>query len=139
SARGREDDAGGSGRLEHAHGADDVHLSVVGRLGDGGGDVGLRGQVDADVGTDLPEELAQQCVADVELFEARRVRDVLALSGRQVVDDDDLVATGDKRVHDVRADEARAPGDERPHGNILGNRMFVTFEGLDGSGKSTQA
>jgi dTMP kinase len=39
----------------------------------------------------------------------------------------------------VRADEARASGHDRPHGPYRTAAVFVTFEGVDGSGKTTQA
>ena len=44
---------------------------------------------------------------------------VLALPGRERVDDGDLVAAGDERVHDVGADEAGAACHHRAHGRIL--------------------
>ncbi len=49
---------------------------------------------------------------------AARLGHVLALAVREVVDDDHLVAARDQGIDDVRADEARAPCDDRPHGLV---------------------
>ena len=100
-------------RLQHAQQADDVDLGVEGRPLDRRDDVGLRGEMEDRVRLDLER------IADVVLHKAGRGVDVLPPSGRQVVDDGDLVAARDERVHDVRADESRTSGDDRSHGCIL--------------------
>ena len=51
-------------------------------------------------------------VEDVERPEPRVRMEVLGRACRQVVDDADLVSAGDQRVHEVRADEPGAAGDE---------------------------
>jgi dTMP kinase len=101
------------------------------------------------VGRDVFEEVDQRlAVADVRLDQTRAVRkrllDVLALAGRQVVDDHHLVTALKKGVDYVRPDEPGASCDHGFHaagdgsvGAVPG--LFVTIEGIDRSGKSTQA
>jgi dTMP kinase len=76
---------------------------------------------------------------NVALAELRTRRDVLPLPPRQVIEHVHLVPAREQRVDDVRADEARASGHDRPHAPYRTAAVFVTFEGLDGSGKTTQA
>jgi hypothetical protein len=58
-------------------------------------------------------------VADVLLEEARAGVDVLALAGREVVDDRHLVAAREQGVDEVRPDESRTPCHRRPHGTVV--------------------
>ena len=53
----------------------------------------------------------------IEQWRARgeRVGEVLALAGRQVVEHDDVVAAFHQCIDEVRADEARSPGNQSPH------------------------
>ena len=63
------------------------------------------------------------------------------LSPGEVVEDVHLVAACEKRLDDVRADEAGPTGDDGPHAaRILGPvGVLIAIEGIDGSGKGTQA
>ena len=74
--------------------------------------------------------------------------DVLAATRAEVVERDHLVPTRDQGVDEVGADEAGPAGDESAHRCSVESRagrwsnvpaMFVSFEGLDGCGKTTQA
>ena len=116
AAGGGEDDlrARAARRLEHLHGADDVDRGVVLGARDRGHHVGLRGEVEDDVG------LAElEAVADVALRRSvGRGVQVLALAGREVVDDDHLVAALDETVDEVRPDEPGATGYDRPHASV---------------------
>ena len=56
----------------------------------------------------------RRSVGDVDLGEAHAGRQPVGVAGREVVDHEYLVAVSHERVHDVRADEARPTGHERP-------------------------
>src|SRR4051794_4471072 len=102
-----------------------------------------------DVRPELLEYAAERlAVANVCLDQSRAIRkrllDVLALARRDVVDDDNLVATLEQSVDNIRTDEPSASSDHGFHaagdgsvGAVPG--LFLTIEGIDRSGKSTQA
>ena len=97
-------------RLEEPDRPEDVDLAVEVGARDRHAHVGLRGQVQARLRAGLGEGLLHGLpVADVGDDELGGRVDVLRLPVGEVVEDDDLVAAGDERVDDVRADEARAP------------------------------
>ena len=57
--------------------------------------------------------------ADVVLDEGRSPVDVVAATGRQVVEHDDVVSAREQRVDEVGADEPGPAGDERAHRSSL--------------------
>jgi hypothetical protein len=107
------------GGLEDVDRADHVVHGVLVGSCDGDADVGLRREVEARVGTEVREDVAER-LADVPLHELGASGDVLAQPAREVVDHQDVVAAREQRVGEVRADEARAAGHDRPHAPILG-------------------
>ena len=104
-------------RFEHPDRADHVRLGVVDGAVDRNPDICLRGEVEHRLGPHLVEELVER-LADVLHMEHGPVGHVLALPGRQRVDDGDFVAAGDERVDHVGADEAGPACHHRPHGSI---------------------
>jgi hypothetical protein len=68
--------------------------------------------VEADLGLGLAESLVEGADEDAPLHEPGGGVDVLAPAAAEVVDDDDVVAAGEQRVDEVRADEAGPAGDE---------------------------
>src|SRR5204862_1667417 len=126
-------------RLEHPDRADDVDGCIeIGPL-DRHAHVDLRAEVEAHVGPHLREQRSGSGadVAHVQLCVAPR--QVLALAARQVVEHVDLVAAREEGVDDVRADEARASCHDRPQAPYGTASVFLSLEGVDGSGKTTQA
>jgi hypothetical protein len=101
-------------RLEHLDRAEHVHVGVVDRPVDRDANVDLRGQVEADRGPRVGEDLTEP-LANVLLDDRHAVGHVLVLPVREVVDDGHLVAARQQRFDDVRADEPGAPCDDRPH------------------------
>ena len=104
--------------LEDVDRAEDVHGGILVRALDRDADVRLRGEVEHGLRPDLVEDVVER-LADVALDERRARGDVLALAGRERVDDDDLVTARGERVDDVGADEAGAACDDHAHGRIL--------------------
>ena len=116
AARGEDEPRpGGASGFEDAHRPDDVDLGVEDGPLDRRADVGLGGEMEDDVGPELSAERFDGGVADVELVELGAGGEVVARAGGEVVDDVHLVAAREQRVDDMRADEARAACDERPH------------------------
>ena len=101
----------GERRLEHLDRADDVHVGVVGRVADRGLHVGLRGEVEDDVGA-----VEVDAVADVALDErggaGSRTR---ACPKERSSITTHVVAARDEGIDEVRADEAGASGDRYTH------------------------
>ncbi len=108
--------------LEDVQRADDVDVGVVGRARHRDPDVRLRGEVEDELGPAPGHQLDDRRRGDVEVMDVERPAPALAgvgqvgqRTGREVVDDVDLVALGQEPVDQVRTDEARAAGHEGAH------------------------
>jgi len=124
--------------VQHLDRPDHVDVRVVIGALDGHAYVRLRRQVEAQIGLHIVED-GVRVAPDVAFVHARTVRDVAGLPVREVVEHVDVVAAREQRLRHVRANEARASGHDHPHAPYRKPAVFVTFEGLDGSGKTTQA
>ena len=107
------------GVLEHHFGAVHVGLDRADRLLDDQLDADGRGEMKNDVAA-VDELREERLVLDRvdEVFEsaaALEMRDVFDGAGRQVVEDEHLVAAIEQRLGEMRADEPGAAGDQRAH------------------------
>ena len=135
-ARGGEDHLGARvpGCFEDGDRAHDVDLCVAGGFAHRRLNIGLGREVEDDVGASRVD-----AVADVSDGERCTCRKVLTLPRREVINNGDRIASRQERVDEVRSDEAGSAGDYSSHGPYRRETMFISFEGVDGSGKSTQA
>jgi hypothetical protein len=102
--------------LEQSQRAQDIHVGVVGGVGDRTAYVELRRLVDQHLRALPREEVAHGSgIADIGLIEARPWVEIRALTGRQVVDDQRLMPGGDQGIDEVRTDETGSPGHENTH------------------------
>jgi hypothetical protein len=62
-------------------------------------------------------EMRVERLADVRFFESSALGYVLPLAGREIVEYEHLVAAGQERFDDVRADKPRAACHDRPQGS----------------------
>ena len=75
----------------------DVRRAVERRIFDRDRDARLRGEVAHEVGAAGERVLERVALGDVQLLEARALGHVLARAGREVVDDEDVVAALEER------------------------------------------
>jgi hypothetical protein len=105
-----------AGGLEHVNRPEQVDLGVEVRPVDGYAHIHLRGEMEADLRTGVGERFLGS--GEVGLDQPGALVDVLAPARGEVVEDGDVVPTRDERIYDVRADEARSPCHDRPHGEL---------------------
>ena len=115
--RGRVDDpshACVARRKQHVERAGDVDLARAQRILDRARHGRQRGLVEDDLasldGREHPLEAPQIAFDDLDVL--RDVKKVSAIAGREVVEDTHVVAAGEERVDEMRADEAGTTGDE---------------------------
>src|SRR5438552_15591288 len=117
--RGGEDDLAAAGRdrrLDHVHSAEHIDLGIPQRIRSRARNQGLGGEMKDDAWREPPANPQQLlAIADVGFDEFSAWVDVDARAGREVVDDADLMTYSQQRIDQMRPDEARATGDQRPH------------------------
>jgi hypothetical protein len=117
-------------RAQHVGGALDVDAGVGRRVGHRLAHVDLGGEVEDHLGPEARDDVVHGLrLSDVDVGERGAVRDrlleVLALAGREIVDHGDLVTAREKRVDEIRSDEAGAAGNECIHAAEDGRRRLA--------------
>jgi hypothetical protein len=93
---------------------EDVDISIEIRLLHRAAGIDLGSLVAENLWTRLPEDLLS-AGENILFAEAGALGYVLALSAREVLNDDDLVAAGEEAFGHVRADKHGSPGKQDPH------------------------
>ena len=103
--------------LQDTHRSKYVDLGVVVRPLDRGADVGLGCQVNAELRLHQIED-PRGVPADVSKVQLGPGGELLATPRRERVEHVHLVAAGNQRLRDMRADEARSACHDRPQGLV---------------------
>jgi hypothetical protein len=91
---------------------DDVDRNVAERIANGEWDARLRSQMQYDSCAPTAEQGSELGARHVTSLQPGRIRDVLSVPGREVVQDKDGEALGHESIHQVAADETRSSGDD---------------------------
>src|SRR5699024_4291763 len=126
AARGGVDDladTSGTCGLSQADSRQDIELCVVNGILDGFADIDLGCEVEDDLGAEIAHDFVnihgeQFSHYERDLLGTIVLSQVLTATAAQVVNDENLVSLRNKKVNEVRADEAGAAGDDGTHSGL---------------------
>src|SRR5262249_20333206 len=101
--------------FEQVEQANQVDARVEHRIGHRAAYVHLCGMMAEDLRPLAAKEVGDAGILDIELIELRLRVEIVALPGRQIIEDRHLMSRRQKCIHQMRADEARASSHQNLH------------------------